>query len=196
MSERVACETCRKPMSAAAARCPHCGALQARAPASTHAGARERGGEKKALRDVSADEARAMLAVAAAREGRGVEAAAADQDPSLIAWLLLPHPRSSGGARMAEIVLTVLALPLVAATAFGAFLAWRTILRARRLGHPSLAQQTVFASGIFVLGTSLWATGLGLGTAIGVTVGCVVAVVIRAVIRSRSAARGTANELF
>ena len=66
MSERVPCESCKRPMSGAAARCPHCGALQARAPIAKVAkkeAAAPPSKERAPIRDITADEARALIAV-------------------------------------------------------------------------------------------------------------------------------------
>ena len=60
-------------MSPDAARCPHCGALQSRAPAAAHASGPS--GQRKALRDVSRDEALALLAVTSVSAERAMGSA-------------------------------------------------------------------------------------------------------------------------
>jgi len=119
-------------MSAVAARCPHCGTVQSRAAAVVSAAsrsARPLDATPPVLKEVSTAEARAILAIAAARDGRIDES---DDEPGLFAALLLPHPRSAGLARGAEIVLTVIAAPLIACSMIGAFFAWRAVRHADR----------------------------------------------------------------
>lgn len=136
MSEPVLCESCGRPMSAVAARCPHCAAIQSRAQAAVKRPAASVAGARPVLKDVSSEEARALIAIADAKEGRVDDH---DDEPGLFAALLLPHPRSAGPAWGAEVALTVLALPLIAASMLGAFFAWRTMRHADRAMERGLA---------------------------------------------------------
>ena len=131
-------------MSAVAARCPHCGTVQSRAAAVVSAAssrsARAPDAAPPVLKEVSTAEARAILAIAAARDGRIDES---DDEPGLFAALLLPHPRSAGLARGAEIVLTVIAAPLIACSMIGAFFAWRAVRHADRAMERGLTVRVV-----------------------------------------------------
>ncbi|WP_053236523.1 hypothetical protein [Sandaracinus amylolyticus] len=136
------CDSCGRPMSATAVRCPHCGAFQAAkkkdapAPAAKKSetyreAARppEPAKPRPPIRDVTSDEARAVAKVAAVKDGIDVEGP--EDEPGIVEGLFLPHPRTHGVGRWADIALTVLALPLVMASALAlAFLS----LRAARFG--------------------------------------------------------------
>jgi hypothetical protein len=173
-------------MSASAARCPHCGAVQSRAadvvkkaqPAPAHA-AVER--SKPALKDVTSEEARALLAISEAREGRDDDH---DDDPGLFAALLLPHPRSAGPAWAAEVVLTVVALPLILASMLGAFFAWRSLRHADRAMERGLLPRLVaIASGVGMMSSLSLVTDLS-STALWSLIGaCCAALLGRAGIR-------------
>jgi len=90
-------------MSAVAARCPHCGTVQSRAASvvSASRSARPLDAAPPVLKEVSTAEARAILAIAAVRDGR---IDGSDDEPGLFAALLLPHPRSAGLARVDDVV--------------------------------------------------------------------------------------------
>src|SRR5215468_4161777 len=100
----IACDACGGKMNDGLAVCPHCGARRAVT-------------ERPKL---SGDEIRALLAT---------DRSARDAEPrGLIQTLVLPHPATRGAARVAEVALTVLGLPLVISGA----LALALTRRARR----------------------------------------------------------------
>ncbi|HEX7840030.1 MAG TPA: hypothetical protein VF469_21285, partial [Kofleriaceae bacterium] len=90
----ISCDACHGKMNSELAACPHCGARRAVT-------------ERPKL---SNDEIRALLAT-----DPGVRAA--EPPRGLFQTLVLPHPETSGGVRIAELVLTVFSLPLVIAGA-------------------------------------------------------------------------------
>lgn len=196
MSEPVSCESCKRPMSASAARCPHCGAVQSRASAAVkdvHAGTSRAPGEgaRPVLRDVSVEEARALLAVSEVREGRIDDH---DDEPGLFAALLLPHPRSAGLAWGGEIVLTVLALPLIVASMLGAFFAWRSLRHAdRAMERGVIPRMVALVSGTGLLSCLSLVTDLGGGELWSLIGLCWLALLgragIRALVRGKRPAR-------
>lgn len=132
--------------------CPHCGARRAVT-------------ERPKL---SGDEIRALLAT---------DRSARDAEPrGLIQTLVLPHPATRGAARLAEIALTLLGLPLVISGAAAIALTRRARLTAAPGGElPAALAMTVFG------GAGL----LGLPAAL---VGASIAAIwLRALIRIRSA---------
>lgn len=135
MTERVKCESCGLPMAAVAVRCPHCAAMQKRSPTSApQPRGREPAREERArpvLKDVTSEEARALLAIADARTPRAPEG---EESFNILAWMFLPDPRSRGAAQVAELVLTFIALPALLSAFVGAAFAMRAISRARRAG--------------------------------------------------------------
>ncbi|HEX3481557.1 MAG TPA: hypothetical protein VHT91_41385 [Kofleriaceae bacterium] len=150
----IACDACGGKMNDGLAVCPHCGARRAVT-------------EQPKL---SGDEIRALLATdptARALEQRG-----------LIHTLVLPHPATRGAARIAEIALTVLGLPLVISGAATLALTRRARLTAAPGGElPAALAMTVFGgAGLLGLPVALVGTSLA-------------AIWLRALIRSRSAAR-------
>lgn len=149
MSEPVHCESCGRPMSAAAARCPHCAAVQSRAQVIAPKPVANPADPKPVLRDVSSEEARALLAISDVRGGFVDDH---DDEPGLFAALLLPHPRSAGPAWAAEVVLTLIALPLIISSMLGAFFAWRSMRTADRAMERGLAPRLfAIATGTGVL---------------------------------------------
>lgn len=175
-------------MSAVAARCPHCGARQARAPAPVHPPATAAAPSERprpVLRDVTPEEARAILAAHTAMRGPD---AALEDPPGIFAALLLPSAYASAGARLAEVALTLVALPLLACSMLGAALAWRTLRRMQsRAGAGAAgARLAALASGSMVL---WWLAGLarfGEGARwilLGVSWG---ALLVRGVVRARA----------
>ncbi|UJR87070.1 hypothetical protein [Sandaracinus amylolyticus] len=131
-------------MSPTAVRCPHCGAFQAAkkkdAPAAPPVAKKNEAYREPArpaepakprtpIRDVTSDEARALVTVAAVKDGFDVEGP--DDEPGIVEGLVLPHPRTEGVGRWADIALTVVALPLVLASALALAL---LSLRAARFG--------------------------------------------------------------
>ncbi len=198
MSEPVLCESCGRPMSAAAARCPHCGVVQSRAAATVGkprataaAGAGE--GARPVLKDVTLEEARALLAISEAREGRGDSH---DDEPGLFAALLLPHPRSAGLAWGAEVALTVVALPLIVASMLGAFFAWRSLRHADRTMERGLVPRLVaLASGVGLMSSLSFVTDLSSEAVWGLVGVCCAALLARAGIRAFVRGRRAKAEL-
>lgn len=176
--EPVPCETCKRPMSAAAARCPHCGALQSRAPAAAATATPAR----KPLRDVSRDEARALLAVSAAKEGPLTGVASDEQN--LLEWIFLPHPRSLGGWRVIEWVLTALTLPATIGGGLLAAFVWRRVQLARSSSGAAGVGRVLAGLGIMLLGALPIGAG---GTAWSIAIFAVpgIAVVLRELVRGR-----------
>jgi DNA-directed RNA polymerase subunit RPC12/RpoP len=148
----IACDACGGKMNDGLAVCPHCGARRAVT-------------ERPKL---SGDEIRALLAT---------DPTARDAEPrGLIQTLVLPHPATRGAARLAEIALTLLGLPLVISGAAAIALTRRARLTAALGGElPAALAMTVFG------GAGL----LGLPAAL---VGASIAAIwLRALIRIRSA---------
>ena len=178
-------------MSATAARCPHCGAVQSRVQAV--AATKPRDGVAPALKDVSSEEARAILALADVRAGVSDNH---DDEPGLFAALLLPHPRSAGLAWGAEVALTVIALPLILCSLAGAFLAWRSLRHADRATERGVIPRLVAtSSGIGLLSSvSLFTewSGSAVWSLIAV---CCVALLGRAGIRAFVRGRRRAPDL-
>lgn len=134
--------------------CPHCGARRALT-------------ERPKL---SGDEIRALLVT-----GPGGHDAA---PRGLMQTLVLPHPETHGATRLAELVLTVLGLPLVLSGAVALGLTRRKRLTAPSGGElPAALTMTVFG-------------GMGLFGVPAPLVGASLAAVwLRALIRARTAAR-------
>lgn len=148
----IACDACGGKMNDGLAVCPHCGARRAVT------------GRPK----LSGDEIRALLAT---------DRSARDAEPrGLIQTLVLPHPATRGAARLAEIALTVLGLPLVISGAAAIALTRRARRTAASGGElPAALAMTVFG-------------GAGLLGLPAVLVGASIAAIwLRALIRIRSA---------
>ncbi|HEX3762318.1 MAG TPA: hypothetical protein VHW23_26640 [Kofleriaceae bacterium] len=150
----IACGACGGKMNDGLAVCPHCGARRALA-------------ERPKL---SGDEIRALLATDSTTREAGSR--------GLLQTLILPHPATRGAARAAELVLTLVGLPLVVSAAIALALSRRARLTAPSGGElPAALAMTVFG-------------GAGLFGVPAALVGASVAAVwLRALIRSRSAAR-------
>lgn len=160
----VPCPACQKPMNAAAVVCPHCNA--------------RRGDVATGLagKSLSPAELRALV----------VSATMLERPPAqgLVSALVLPHPGTAGGARAAELALTLISLPLVAIGALTLAVTRRRREVAPGELAPVMAMLGVgglgFASVLSLLGASL-ATNLVLS---GVSVA---ALIVRGVIRARAA---------
>lgn len=184
-------------MSAVAVRCPHCGAFQPRSPGKAKAARSDPPSAPSAVSapsapraplEVSAEEARALLAVSDVGAGHDVESPA--DEPGVFAGMLLPHPRSSGGTRAAEIVLTALAAPLIAVSLVSLALLY---LRASRFGglrgRPAAFRVGGTITGTLVLGSILFAAGLGTLAVILILGGQLAALTARAALRSAAKRR-------
>jgi DNA-directed RNA polymerase subunit RPC12/RpoP len=150
----IACESCGGKMNDGLAVCPHCG-------------------KRRALTErpkLSGDEIRALLATDKSTRERAPR--------GLIQALVLPHPATRGAARLAEIALTLVGLPVVVSAAAALALTRRARLAAASGGELTAAlTMTVFCgSGLFMVPAPL----------VGASIA---AVWLRAVIRIRSAAR-------
>lgn len=163
----VDCSACAKPVNAAAAWCPHCGARQAGAPASL------------AGMPVSHDELAALLLF----EGRDIASS-----QGVLATLIFPHPHTHGTGRAVELACTVLALPLVIVGAFALTLKNRRYRDAAdaTTGEvaPVLAMIGLGGMGLYgVLSLAGLATAT-IATVLGVSV---LALIVRATVRARVA---------
>jgi DNA-directed RNA polymerase subunit RPC12/RpoP len=150
----IACDACGGKMNDGLAVCPHCGGRRALT-------------ERPKL---SGDEIRALLAT---------DRSSRDREPrGLVPTLVLPHPATRGVARLAEIALTLVGLPIVVSGALAIALTRRARLAASSGGELAAAlTMTVFGgSGLFLVPTPV----------VGASIA---AVWLRAVIRIRSGAR-------
>jgi hypothetical protein len=169
------CDACQKPMSAVAMVCPHCNARRAGTTPGVHG------------KQLSPQEIRALVLTNA------MLAPAPTQ--SLLPALIFPHPSTTGAARTAEIVLTVISLPLVAAGALTLALS-RAAIRKRHDARSGELAPVMSMLGLGGLGlTSLLSiAGASLTANLAITAVSVTALIGRAVIRSR-AARDRRDEL-
>ena len=161
------CPACQKPMNAAAVVCPHC---NARRPgiAPGLAGKALSPAEIRAL--VLTNE---MLAPAPA--------------PGLFSALVLPHASTTGAARVIELVLTVVSLPLVAAGALTFALSRKRTRRKYEAPRGELTPVLAMMSlGSLGFSTVLSLLGVSFSTNLAVTGASIVALIGRAVIRSRA----------
>jgi DNA-directed RNA polymerase subunit RPC12/RpoP len=150
----IACDACSGKMNDGLMVCPHCGARRALT-------------ERPRL---SGDEIRALLATD--------QTVRAGEPRGLIQTLILPHPATRGVARLAEVALTVVGLPLVISGAVSLGLTRRARLTAASGGElPAALLMTVFG-GAGLLGLPVAVVGASLA-----------AVWLRALIRSRAAGR-------
>ena len=163
------CPACGKPMNDAAIVCPHCNARRA-GVAPGLAGKALSPAEIRAL--ILTD---AMLAPAPAQ--------------GLLPTLVLPHPSTTGAARAAEIALTVVSFPLVAAGVLALALARG---RTRRKYQTTRGELTpilaMMGLGGFALSSILSLLGASLAANLAVTGLGIVALIGRGVIRARAAA--------
>lgn len=168
----MACTSCGQPKSAESAVCPHCGA---RSPTDASA------------RDLSADEVRALLAFERA------SAAPASQQ-SVFAQLLLPDVATTGTARNAEIVLTVLGLPAIFGALVMMLFGRRALakLKAARGGEVAFGLLTGLFGGVIVWSV-LPLLGTSSGTAIAVAAAAAIALVVRGFVRSSA---HTSSDVF
>jgi len=144
--------------------CPHCGA-------------RSRTGAS--ARELSAEEVRALLAFE--------RAAAPAPQQSVLAQLLLPDVATTGTARNAEIVLTVLGLPAILGALIMMLFARRALakLKAARGGEVAFGLLTGLFGGVIVW-SILPLLGTSSGTAIAVSAIAAMALVVRGFVRSRA----------
>jgi hypothetical protein len=121
-------------MSEVAARCPHCGARQSltAGPAPT----------------MSRDEARALLTMDAINRPAGPP----ETGIGSFGALFLPHPRTRGLARLAEVVLMVLGLPLIA----GSMISMAISRRATRTRRHAMSEGGKLGTAIISGGSIAW----------------------------------------
>jgi DNA-directed RNA polymerase subunit RPC12/RpoP len=151
----IACDACGGRMNDGLVVCPHCGARRVLT-------------ERPKL---SGDEIRALLVVSSGGH---------DAPRGLLQTLVLPHPETHGAARLAELVLTVLVLPLVLCCAIAIGLTRRKRLTAPSVGELPVALMMTVMFGDLGLHGTLPAPLVGASLA---------AMWLRALIRARSAAR-------
>ncbi|HEY0194779.1 MAG TPA: hypothetical protein VGC42_26885 [Kofleriaceae bacterium] len=162
----VPCPSCQKPMNAQAVVCPHCNARRRDLPAGSVG------------KNLSPAEIRAMLALQAGPPQRGALSA-----------LLLPHPQTAGAARTAELVLTIISLPLVLSGALALQLSRANRDRLQKVGGSETAPvilMILVGSGVLwtVLDLVLHASGIAIAATLLITTAALIA---RAVIRARAA---------
>jgi hypothetical protein len=159
------CASCGNRVNVEAVVCPHCGARRATV---TMADAK-----------LNKDEIRALLTT----DTRG-----GDEDPGrgLLATMFLPHEQTTGRARTAELVLTVLAAPLVIVGVVAIALGRRRIRR-----KLFAAKGEAISAGVMTLfgGLSFYSlVDLLKGPALAFTAVTIVALWVRAMIRSNAGA--------
>ena len=152
----IACDACGGKMNDGLAVCPHCGVRRALT-------------ERPKL---SNEEIRALIVT-------DPVARSAQPARGMIQALVLPHPATSGGARIAEIVLTVIGLPLVVSGAIAVGLKRRARLTSVASGELAPALTMTVFGGVGLIGLPPLVVGAS-----------VAAVWLRALIRARVAARG------
>jgi len=147
-------------MNDAVAVCPHCGKRRPGAAAGI--------GDAK----LSADEIGALLAV---------DAPGPESPQGLFQTLLLPHPRTYGIARIAEVVLTIGCLPMIIVGAI-------TLVFGRRRDMPGEIMPVVVMSGVGGVGLgSILALVMDVPTALAIVGAEIAGLIVRGVIRSRAA---------
>jgi|GEM_PF-2860647 len=163
-----ACDACKKPMSSLAIVCPHCNARRAGATPGV-------GGKQ-----LSPQEIRALVLTNAMLMPAPTQ--------SLLPALILPHASTARAARTAEIVLTVLSLPLVAVGALTLAVS-RSKRRKNQDGQAGELAPVISMLGLGGLGlTSLLSIlGVSFTANLAITAVSVCALIGRAVIRARAA---------
>jgi hypothetical protein len=169
------CAACGKPMNSVALVCPHCNARRA--------GAEPGVGGKQ----LSPQEIRALVLTNTMLMPAPTQ--------SLLPALILPHASTTGAARTAEIVLTLLSLPLVAVGALTLAVS-RSKTRTSHDGKSGELAPVISMLGLGGLGLTsvLSIIGVGLAANLAITGVSIAALIGRAVIRAR-AARGRRDEL-
>jgi hypothetical protein len=162
------CEACQKPMNSAAIVCPHCNARRAGVAPGI-------GGKQ-----LSPQEIRALVLTNAMLTPAPTQ--------RLLPALIFPHPSTTGVARSAELALTLISLPLVAAGALTLALS-RGKTRKRHDGQTGELAPVMSMLGLGGLGlTSLLSiAGASLTANLAITAVSVTALIGRAVIRARAA---------
>jgi hypothetical protein len=169
------CPSCHKPMNEVAIVCPHCNARRAGATPGL------------AGKQLSPQEIRALVLTHAML--------APPPTRPLLPALILPHPSTTGGARTAELVLTVVSLPLVAAGALTLAVSRGKTRRSYDATSGELAPvMAMLGLGGLGLVSLLSFLGVGFATNAAITAVSITALIGRAVIRAR-ATRERSREL-
>ena len=140
---------------------------------------------------LSVDEARALIA--AEHRSPALEPAV----PGLFARLFLPHPMTSGRARLAAIGPTIASLPVLASSMLALAIMPRTYRRVRRAKPGELTTPLlVSAFGVPTFGWLLLMNGLSAGAALGIASGTAAALFARAAVRARAGSDRDDRDLF
>lgn len=154
-SERVACKQCGKWMFHLAVKCPHCGAPQtpSKSSADDELAEEQPKPKKKAELQLSADEARALLAAEDAKEPRGTSMTFGQLAQELVLW-------RDG---LPDVVLSVLAFPVTGMTVVTLGYLLLRVRRSQR--DDALAGMALMAVPVaaFLLAISLWEFNTPLG---------------------------------
>jgi hypothetical protein len=162
------CAACQKPMNSAAIVCPHCNARRVGVAPGV-------GGKQ-----LSPQEIRALVLTNAMLMPAPTQ--------SLLPALIFPHASTTGGARTAEIVLTIISLPLVFAGALTLALSRSKTRRSHDAKTGELAPvMSMLGLGGFGLTSLLSIAGASLTANLAITAVSVAALIGRAVIRARAA---------
>lgn len=166
------CTKCGKPKNDEAAVCPHCGARKGGAAATGELGKQQ----------LSQAELRALLLTSKLSQ--------AEPSQGLISTLVLPHPGTEGGARLAELTLTVLCAPLILVGTLA--VALRNRIRGKAISTVGEATPVLVMVlfGSFSLDLVLSLLGVSGTGRLVIGVGSVVGLCVRAVIRARAGRRG------
>jgi len=165
----MSCEACGGKMHSASVVCPHCGARR----------------KNVAAPKLEAAEIRALLATSGELKD--------EEERDWLHTLVLPHPSTHGGARLAELGLTIVALPFIACgvitMALNRLRRSKGRMKMRGEFGPLLTMSLVGSLGV-------WSV-LGLFGASGSTIGYVIlgsigALTVRAMLRSSARRRALA----
>jgi RNA polymerase subunit RPABC4/transcription elongation factor Spt4 len=158
----TACEACGNKVNEQAAVCPHCGKRRATPGIA---------GSK-----LSKEEIGALIAIDDASRP-------AAESEGLFETLVLPHPNTSGAARTAELVLTVLSFPLIVAGV--STLAFRRRTRKASRGELSPVIRMTVIGGVGMV-SLLALAGMSTGMMVAITGGSIAALWARGIIRARA----------
>jgi hypothetical protein len=157
-------------MSAAAVVCPHCNARRADAAPGL------------AGKTLSPAEIRALVLTNAMLEPAPAQ--------GLIPTLILPHPSTTGVARIAELALTVASLPLVLTGALTLAVSRSVTRRKHEAARGELAPVlAMLGLGGFGLSSVLSLAGVGFATNLAVTGLSMLALILRGAIRASAASQ-------
>ena len=109
----------------------------------------------------------------------------------MLSTLVLPHPSTAGSARLAELVLTAISLPLVA---IGALTLAVTRRKTQATSGELAPVMAMLGAGGLGLSSALSLLGVSLMTNLAVTGASMVALIARGVIRARAAAQRSRDQ--